>query len=298
MNAVNLSELKGDSRKQALAKMSPKAKIAALLQERKADIAKMLPAHLSAERLLKVATIAATTTPSLLECEIPSLITAVGQCALFGLEPNTILGHAYLIPFNKNEKDRQSGQWTRRKLVQVVIGYKGLIDMARRSGQIVSISAHEVCENDEFEYSYGLEETLKHRPSDSNRGRVTHFYAYAKLKDGGQSFEVMSLDQINEIRDSAAKRNGAKDIAGPWKDHFIEMGRKTVIRRLAKYLPLSIEFQRATALDEAGDSGAEVGSVEGEFTVEYGNEEDSNVEFDIETGEINKESQDSGLVLK
>ena len=108
----------------------------------------------------------------------------------------------------------------------------------------------------------------------------------------------MSLDQINEIRDSAAKRNGAKDIAGPWKDHFIEMGRKTVIRRLAKYLPLSIEFQRATALDEAGDSGAEVGSVEGEFTVEYGNEEDSNVEFDIETGEINKESQDSGLVLK
>ena len=296
MNAiVNLAELKGDARKQALSTMSPKAKIAALLQERKSEIAKMLPAHLSPDRLLKVATIAATTTPALLECEIPSLITAVGQCALFGLEPNTILGHAYLIPFNKNERDK-NGQWNRRKLVQVVIGYKGLIDMARRSGQIVSIAAHEVCENDEFEYSYGLDETLKHRPADSNRGRVTHFYAYAKLKDGGQSFEVMSLDQINDIRDASAKRNGAKDIAGPWKDHFIEMGRKTVIRRLAKYLPLSVEFQRATALDEAGDSGAEVGSVDGEFTVEYVGYEDSIEKFDIETGEIKNDSQDTSDV--
>lgn len=272
---MSLASLKGEERKAALAKMPPKTRIAALLNERKADIARMLPSHLSADRLLKVATIAATTTPALLECEVPSLITAVGQCAMFGLEPNTVLGHAYMIPFNKNEKDRD-GSWKKRKLVQVVIGYKGLIDLARRSGQIVSIAAHEVRERDEFDFSYGLDETLKHRPDAApDRGQITHFYAYAKLKDGGTAFEVMSVAQVNEIRDASAIKNGAKrddkgriEIKGPWKEHYSEMGRKTVIRRLAKYLPLSVEFQKAVALDEAGDAGAAIGAIDGEFTIE------------------------------
>lgn len=281
MNApTNLAVLKGEERQKALAAMPPKARVSALLTERKDDIAKMLPAHLSADRLLKVATIAATTTPALLECEIPSLITAVGQCAMFGLEPNTILGHAYMIPFNKSEK--HGNEWKKRKLVQVVIGYKGLIDLARRSGQIVSIAAQEVRENDEFDYAYGLEERLMHRPAEGDRGRITHFYAYAKLKDGGTAFEVMSKQQVDEIRDAAAVKNGAKrdgdgkvEIKGPWKDHYTEMGRKTVIRRLAKYLPLSVEFQRAVALDEAGDNGAAIGAINGEFTVEHDDGGDS-----------------------
>lgn len=282
MNApTSLTALKGEERKQALAAMPPKARVAALIQERRADIAKMLPSHLSADRLLKVATIAATTTPALLECEVPSLITAVGQCAMFGLEPNTVLGHAYMIPFNKNEKDGK-GNWNKRKLVQVVIGYKGLIDLARRSGQIVSIAAHEVRAQDHFDYAYGLDEKLIHRPSDAaDRGPITHFYAYAKLKDGGTAFEVMSAAQVNEIRDAAAIKNGARrdqnghlDIKGPWKDHYPEMGRKTVIRRLAKYLPLSIEFQKAVALDEAGDAGAAIGAIDGEFTIEPPEERD------------------------
>lgn len=275
MNApIQLSQLQGEERKKALAKMSPKQQVTALLQDRKADIQRMLPSHLNAERLLKVATIAATTTPALLECEVASLITSVGQCAMFGLEPNTILGHAYMVPFKKNEK-ASDGSWKSRKLVQVIIGYKGLIDLARRSGQIVSISAHEVCMHDKFDFAYGLEEKLIHRPADSARGEITHFYAYAKLKDGGTAFEVMSVAQVNEIRDKAAMKNGAKrqsdgsvPISGPWKDHYIEMGRKTVIRRLAKYLPLSVEFQKASALDEASESGLAVGAIDGEFTVE------------------------------
>lgn len=271
--STNIAQLKGTDRANALAAMSPKQRVVTLLNERKADIAKMLPSHLSADRLLKVATIAATTTPALLECETPSLITAVGQCAMFGLEPNTVLGHAYMIPFNKSEKDRQTGDWRKRKLVQVIIGYKGLIDLARRSGQIVSISAHEVREHDRFDYAYGLEEKLIHRPADGHRGEITHFYAYAKLKDGGTAFEVMSVAQVNEIRDAAALKNGAKrqqdgsvPVTGPWKDHYTEMGRKTVIRRLAKYLPLSVEFQNAAALDEAAESGAVVGAIDGVFS--------------------------------
>lgn len=274
MNApTSLANLKGEERKNALANMPPKTRVAALLNERKGEIAKMLPSHLSADRLLKVATIAATTTPALLECEIPSLITAVGQCAMFGLEPNTVLGHAYMIPFNKNEK--KGNQWETRKLVQVVIGYKGLIDLARRSGQIISITAHEVCEGDHFDYAFGLEEKLVHRPADQARGEVTHFYAYAKLKDGGTAFEVMSVSQVKEIRDASAKKNRAKTdgngnliITGPWADHFVEMGRKTVIRRLAKYLPLSVEFQKASAMDEASENGHAISAIEGEFTIE------------------------------
>jgi recombination protein RecT len=139
----------------------PKDQIAYLLDKKKGEIAKMLPRHLNPERLLKVAQIAATTTPALLECEIPSLVGAIGQCAQMGLEPNTVLGHAYLVPFNTKRKDKNGNEsWV--KSVQVIIGYKGLIDLARRSGQIVSISAHEVCANDDFELVYGLDEKLNH----------------------------------------------------------------------------------------------------------------------------------------
>ena len=108
------------------------------------------------------------------------------------------LGHAYLVSFNTKRKDAQGKErWV--KSVQVIIGYKGLIDLARRSGQIVSIAAHEVCENDHFELVYGLDEKLNHTPAMAERGEVIGFYAVAKLKDGGHCFKFMSRYQINEI---------------------------------------------------------------------------------------------------
>lgn len=249
-----------------LAQMKPKEQIAHLLNTKKGEIAKMLPKHLNAERLLKVAQIAATTTPALAKCDVASLVGAIGQCAQMGLEPNTVLGHAYLVPFNTKRKDANGNErWVNS--VQVIIGYKGLIDLARRSGQIVSIAAHEVCENDQFNLVYGLDEKLEHRPAMGERGAVIGFYAVAKLKDGGHCFEFMSRLQVEQImRASQSKGN-----YGPWKDNFVEMGRKTVIRRLAKYLPLSIEFQTAAALDgmaEAGkDQNIESTIIDGEFTV-------------------------------
>lgn len=248
----------------AVAEMKPKEKIAHLLNQRRGEIAKMLPKHLNAERLLKVAQIAATTTPALAECDIPSLIGAIGQCAQMGLEPNTVLGHAYLVPFNTKRKDTQGRErWV--KSVQVVIGYKGLIDLARRSGQIASIAAHEVCTNDHFELVYGLDEKLNHSPSMGERGEVIGFYAVAKLQGGGHAFEFMSVHQVREIM--AATQSKGK--YGPWHDHFTEMGRKTVIRRLAKYLPLSVEFQTAVALDgmAAADKDQNLDTIDGEFTI-------------------------------
>ncbi len=230
--------------------LTRKNQIQNLLESKKHEIAKMMPQHLSIDRLMKVAQISATTTPALAECDIASLIGAIAQCAQMGLEPNTILGHAYLVPFNTKRKDANGKeQWI--KSVQVIPGYKGLIDLARRSGQIVSIAAHEVCENDQFEVIYGIEETLIHKPVLKNRGEVIAFYAVAKLKDGGHSFEVMNIDQVIDIMRSSQ----SKGAYGPWKDHFVEMGRKTAIRRLAKYLPISIELQTAVALDTMADAG-------------------------------------------
>lgn len=264
-NAALKAVATGEASSQALAQMKPKDQIAHLLEKKKGEISKMLPKHLNAERLMKVAQIAATTTPALLECEVPSLVGAIGQCAQMGLEPNTVLGHAYLVPFNTKRKDRNGNEkWV--KSVQVIIGYKGLIDLARRSGQIVSISAHEVCENDDFELIYGLEEKLNHRPyMNGDRGPVVGFYAVAKLKDGGNAFEFMNLHQINEIM----KSSQSKGNYGPWKDHFVEMGRKTVIRRLAKYLPLSIEFQTAATLDAKAEQGIDQNndSFDAEFSI-------------------------------
>lgn len=263
-----------------LADMKPKEQIAYLLDQKKGELQKMLPKTLSIDRLLKVAQIAATTTPALAKCDVPSLVGAIGQCAQMGLEPNTVLGHAYLVPFNTKRKDANGNErWVNS--VQVIIGYKGLIDLARRSGQIVSIAAHEVCKEDSFELVYGLDEKLNHTPAMGERGPVIGFYAVAKLKDGGYCFEFMSVHQVQEIM--KATQSGGK--YGPWKDHFVEMGRKTVIRRLAKYLPLSIEFQTATALDEAATAGRDqkLDTIDGDFMFVPDSASDG---VDDETGEI------------
>lgn len=263
--AANLAALKQEQTQVSIKDMKPKDAIAYLLKSKQGEIAKMLPKHLNAERLMKVAQIAATTTPALARCDVPSLVGAIAQCAQMGLEPNTVLGHAYLVPFNTKRKDADGRErWVNS--VQVIIGYKGLIDLARRSGQIVSIAAHEVCQADEFELVYGLDEKLVHKPSLGERGQIIGFYAVAKLVGGGYAFEFMSLHQTKEIMSATQSKGGY----GPWKDHFTEMGRKTVIRRLAKYLPLSIEFQTAAALDGMADAGQDqqLNTLDGEFVLQ------------------------------
>jgi recombination protein RecT len=264
-NAAVQNKTQQAAAKRDLSEMKPREKIAHLLDERKSELAKILPKHLSIERLLKVATIAATTTPALLECEIASLVSAIGQCAQIGLEPNTILGHAYLVPFNAKKKNPKTSEVTWVKQVQVIIGFRGLIDLAKRSGEIRNIGAHEVRENDEFSFEYGLNPDLKHKIDvRKDRGAIVAFYAHAKLKDGSDVFEVMSKDEVDEIMVGTQ----SKGEYGPWKDNYPEMGRKTLIRRLAKYLPLSIEFQTAVALDNQAESGAQhIDSVDGEYFV-------------------------------
>jgi recombination protein RecT len=208
-----------------------------------------LPKHLNPERMARIVLTEIRRVPKLAECGRDSLLGAVMTCSQLGLEPGNGLGHAYLLPFERRSK--VGGQWQTVGIdCQLIIGYRGMIDLARRSGQIVSLSARAVCEGDRFSYRYGLDETIEHQPGDGVRGNLTHVYAVAKLKDGGVQFEVMSRAEVEKVR----AQSKAKD-SGPWVSHFEEMAKKTAIRRLFKYLPVSIEMQRAVTLDEQADAG-------------------------------------------
>lgn len=241
--------------------------VKAFFESQKSTLAAVLPKHVGADRMLKIALGALRTTPKLMQARTDTLLGAIIQCAQLGLEPNTPLGHAYLIPFENRSKNITE--------VQIVFGYKGLIDLARRSGQIVSIAAHEVRERDHFEYEYGLDEKLVHRPAMGDRGEVIAFYAVAKLVGGGYAFEVMSKADVIAIRDASQGWKTAvrfkKEASSPWGAHFVEMGRKTVLRRLFKFLPVSIELATAATLDSKAAVGETQGAFEdvlqGEYTV-------------------------------
>jgi recombination protein RecT len=248
--------------------------VAQFFDANKASIAAVLPKHVSPERLMKVALGAVRTTPKLLECTTESLFGAVVQCAQLGLEPNTPLGHAYLIPFRDNRKGRTD--------VQVIIGYRGLLDLARRSGQIVSISAHAVRAGDLFEFEFGLDEKLRHVPAQQDAGDIIAVYAVAKLVGGGTAFDVMWRAEVDKIM----KGTQSKGAYGPWKDHYEAMVRKTALRRLFKYLPVSIELSKAVEIDARGEAGKDQGlesALSGEWSVvdDDDNEEHPALEQDL-----------------
>lgn len=221
--------------------------------EFQAQMALALPKSLTAERLTRIVATECKKTPELLKCNPESFFGAVLQCAQLGLEPGSALGHCYLLPFG-NGKDKSG-----RPNCQLIIGYRGMLDIARRSGQILSINAYCVYQNDEFDYELGLHPDIKHRPSAmANRGPVTYVYAVAQLKDGGIQFEVMSRAEIEAVRNAsqgyqAYEKKRIKTT--PWVSDFDAMAKKTVIRRLFKYLPVSIEALNAVAVDEKSDRG-------------------------------------------
>lgn len=230
--------------------------VQAFFDANKPTLAALLPRHMTPDRMLKIALSALRTTPKLMECTIESLFGAVVHCAQLGLEPNTPQGHIYLIPFGNSRKGTTE--------VQVIVGYKGLIDLARRSGQIVSISARVRYANDPFKLAFGTDDYIQHGPAeDGDRGQVVGVYAVAKLKDGGVQFEYLTLAEVCRIRDNSEGYKAAVSVAKryskparhPWIDHFEEMARKTAIRRLCKYLPMSIELANAVALEDHGEAG-------------------------------------------
>ncbi len=220
------------------AKVKPIDSVRAALELMKPQMAMALPKHLTPDRLLRVAVSAVQTTPKLLECDRTSLYASIMTAAQLGLEPDGVLGQAYLVPYGNK--------------VQFIVGYKGLLTLARNSGEVESIAARTVHANDRFSYAYGLEEKLEHDPAPGERGPVVFVYAVARLKSGGHHFEVLSRDEVEKVRQRAPGGNSPA-----WKDHWDEMAKKTAIRRLAKFLPLSV--QKAAAIEEQYELGRHAG---------------------------------------
>jgi len=208
-----------------------------------------LPRHLTPERMVRVAMTAIQKVPKLMECSQQSIIGSVVEASQLGLEPDGVTGMAYLVPFyNKH---------TRSQECQLMVGYKGLLDLARRSGQVRTISAEIVYEADKFEFAKGLEPTLKHVPSwdlsEGDRGGMRAVYAVAELMDGGKQFVVLSAAEVEKFR----KRSRAKD-SGPWVTDREWMWKKTALRQLCKLLPFSIEMATALSKEELLDAGLPV----------------------------------------
>ena len=202
------------------------------------EIKKALPSVITPERFTRMVLSALSTNPKLAVCTPKSFLGAMMAAAQLGLEPNTPLGQAYLIPYKNKGVDE----------VQFQLGYKGLIDLAYRSGEVELVQAHVVYANDTFECEYGLEPKLVHKPADKDRGEPIKVYAMFKTKSGGYGFEVMSMD---DVRRHAEKYSQAyKTGFSPWKSNFEEMAKKTVLKKVLKYAPLKSDFVRGVVQDE------------------------------------------------
>lgn len=206
------------------------------IKKMQGEIAKALPSVLTPERFTRITLSALSTNAKLAETTPQSFLGAMMTAAQLGLEPNTPLGQAYLIPY------RNHGVLE----CQFQLGYKGLIDLAYRSGEVSTIQAHVVYENDEFEYELGLEPKLRHVPAKSDRGDPVFFYAVFRTKDGGYGFDVMSVDDVR----AHAKKYSKAYSNGPWQTNFEEMAKKTVLKRVLKYAPLKTDFVRGLSADE------------------------------------------------
>lgn len=212
-------------------------------------MAQALPRHLSPERMIRVCALALQKTPKLAEVDRATLLGALLTCGSLGLEPNTVLGHAYLIPYGK--------------ACQLVLGYKGLADLARRSGRVGHIHADVVYQGDDFQYHYGVGADLKHRPKGARSGQWLYAYAIAEITGGGGwQFEVLTYEEVMAVRNKSQgylqalrETDVKKREKAPWIGFEAEMAKKTAFRRLAKMLPLSVEYASAAALDEMADSG-------------------------------------------
>ena len=235
-----MSEQNGSSGPQALAQRGAQLHegLRALLQKSLPRLNEIASTVLKPERLIRAVLGAASRTPELLECTPASIMQCVMISAQLGLEPNTPLGHFYLVPF----KNRKTG----KKEATPIIGYRGLVDLARRGGQVATIEAHIVHENDPHEVKFGRELKLWHTPClKGDAGKPLFGYAVATMKDGAVQAEVMTWAEIMKIRDRSKAREN-----GPWVTDPEEMGKKTVFRRLSKWLPLSTEFSDALSAEE------------------------------------------------
>ena len=226
-----------------LAKQSPADIKSLLLSDKmKRQFAIALPKHLTPDRFVRIALTAINKTPKLSQCTQASLFGCLLDLSQIGLEPDGRKAH--IIPYGNQ--------------ATLIIDYKGLVELVRNSGEIADIHADVVYNNDTFEYSFGSDAKLIHKPAVKDRGEPIAAYSFVRLKDGSSSYEVMNNDEINAIR----QRSKAKD-SGPWRTDWAEMAKKTVFRRHSKWLPLSAESSRLQqAIEKDYDAPIDMGAAE------------------------------------
>jgi len=207
--------------------------IADMIRQSTKELGDALPQHMRPERIVRIALTTLRLNPKLYDCKPASFLGALFQSAQLGLEPN-VEGQAYIIPYGGN--------------AQFQIGYKGYVELFFRHQSALSLDMQEVYENDDFEYEYGTNSFLKHKPALTKRGVVIAYYAVAKLKDGASVFKVMSKEDCIKHGKKHSKSFSAS--SSPWTTDVDAMCKKTVLIQIMKLIPKSIEIQQAISMDE------------------------------------------------
>lgn len=244
---------------------SPAKDFTKLLEQMKPQIAAALPKHVTPDRISRIALTAYRNNEKLRQCSSMSILASVMVASQLGLEINTPLGQAYIIPYqNKGQME-----------AQFQLGYMGLIELAYRTGEYQVITAMEVYANDELHYEYGLNMDLRHKPADVPQGQAVAYYALYKTKSGGMDFRVWSRAKV-EAHAKKYSQAYQKGWSSPWKSDFDAMAKKTVLKDVLKYAPRSIELQRQLSNDETikHDIASDMTEVQPEYIdVEFSREE-------------------------
>lgn len=226
------------------------------LMKAQPSIAGVIPAplrkYVTPERVVRVALMSIDKDPNLKLCTPKSILGAVMEASKLGLEIGGVAGHAYLVPFKNRVKDAD-GNWHSQWLAQFIPGYRGLVQLVYRAGGI-DIDADVVYEADKFDWQRGTQPFLSHKPSlDADRGPLVGAWALARFPDGRSRFEIMSVAQIDRIRETSATGQSPKS---PWTNHYDEMAKKSVAKRLIKWLPLTNDdLAKAVNYDNQAERG-------------------------------------------
>lgn len=270
---VAKNSLTAQNKETTIAENKPKT-IFDIIQAGAKQFATALPKHINTDRFVRIAITTIRQNPKLAQCSQESLLGALMVSAQLGLEPGT-LGQCYLIPYGRE--------------CQFQIGYKGMIELLRRSGQLKDIYAYSVYENDDFEITYGLDRNLIHKPNLENKGNFLGCYCVAILKDDTRAFEYMTKEEIEAHAKKFSKTFGN----GPWKTDFEAMSHKTVVKKMLKWLPLSVEFLENIEKDDKSFKVADTKNAEDIEIIENNGDI-----INAETGEFIEEAGEKDDIAK
>lgn len=240
------------NKKNETKEITPQKQMAGMLKQMLPEIKKAVGNTMTPERFSRIALSLFNGNPQFWEASPTSFLSALMQSAQCGLEPNTVLGEAYVIPYKNNKQGITE--------VNFQVGYKGILKMAFNTGEYEAIYAHEVRKGDEFSYEYGLHKNLIHKPADVPSEEITHYYAVYKLKNGGFDFVVWSKERVEQHAKEFSKNymyQGKVNKNSVWAKNFDSMAKKTVLIDVLKFAPKSVEMAKALDLDYKAEAKEE-----------------------------------------